>query len=43
MRGLAKMKCNTVPVVSALAAMKQDSDLRVRQEVEQALSVLMRP
>src|SRR5262249_6560152 len=42
-RALAKMKCNTVPVVAALVAMKNDNDLRVRQEVEQALNVLMRP
>jgi hypothetical protein len=42
-RALAKMKVNTVPVVAALVSLKEDSDLRVRQEVEQALAVLMRP
>jgi len=42
-RALVRMKVNTVPVVAVLMAMKNDTDLRVRQEVEQALTVLMRP
>ena len=41
-RGLAKMKCNTVPVVVAVTALKSDPDLRVRQEAEQALATLMK-
>jgi hypothetical protein len=39
-RALAKMKCNTMPVVSAIQSLKADSDARVQQEVEQALAVL---
>jgi hypothetical protein len=42
-RGLAKMGCNTAPVVAALVALKKDPDVRVRQDVEQALTVLLRP
>jgi hypothetical protein len=39
-RALGKMKANTLPVVQAVQALKSDSDARVRQEVEQALSIL---
>lgn len=37
---LAKMKVNTVPVVAAVRAAKNDKDVRVRTEAEEALSVL---
>ena len=39
-QALAKMKANTVPVISALQAAKDDSDGRVRHEAEDALNVL---
>jgi hypothetical protein len=39
-RALADMKVNTVPVVSAVTALKDDSDMRVRKEVEQALAIM---
>jgi hypothetical protein len=39
-RSLAKMKCNTMPVVSAIQSLKTDSDARVQQEAEQALATL---
>jgi hypothetical protein len=39
-RALAKMKANAQPVVQAVKELKSDQDLRVRQEVEQALAVL---
>jgi hypothetical protein len=39
-RSLAKMKCNTMPVVAALQNLKGDADPRVQQEVEQALAML---
>jgi hypothetical protein len=42
-RALARMKANTAPVVQGVAALKADPDLRVRQEVEQALAVLKTP
>jgi hypothetical protein len=42
-RCLAKMNVNTVPVVTAVQALRGDTDPRVRQEVEQALSVLTAP
>lgn len=40
-QALAKMKANTVPVVQAVSACKQDGDARVRQAAEQALAELM--
>jgi hypothetical protein len=39
-RALARMRVNTMPVVTAVKAMKSDSDIRVRQEVEQALAIM---
>jgi hypothetical protein len=39
-RALARMQCNTAPVVSTLQALKTDSDPRVLHEVEQALATL---
>jgi hypothetical protein len=39
-RALARMKVNTMPVVTAVMTLKTDSDVRVRQEVEQALAVM---
>jgi hypothetical protein len=39
-RCLAKMKANTVPVVTVMRDLRRDPDPRVRQEAEQALSVL---
>jgi hypothetical protein len=42
-RALGRMKVNTVPVVSAVMALKSDRDVRVRQEVEQALAVMAAP
>jgi hypothetical protein len=39
-RCLAKMNVNTVPVVTAVQALRTDTDPRVRQEAEQALSKL---
>jgi HEAT repeat protein len=41
-RALGKMKANTVPVVATVTALKDDPDIRVRQEVEQALPLLTR-
>jgi hypothetical protein len=37
---LARMKANTMPVVSAIQAAKNDADARVRTEAEEALAVL---
>jgi hypothetical protein len=37
------MKVNTMPVVQAVQALKTDGDVRVRQEVEQALAVFAAP
>ncbi len=37
---LARMKAATLPVVSAIRALKNDADARVRHEAEEALSVL---
>jgi hypothetical protein len=42
-RALARMRANTVPVVTVVRALKTDADPRVRQEVEQALAVLGTP
>jgi hypothetical protein len=39
-RCLANMKVNTVPVVAVVRGLKTDSDPRVRQEAERAMSVL---
>jgi hypothetical protein len=39
-RALGKMKINTLPVVQTVQALKSDSDIRVRQEVEQALAIM---
>ncbi len=39
-RALGRMKVNTVPVVSAVQALEGDKDVRVRQEVKQALAVI---
>ncbi len=39
-RALAHMRVNTLPVVSAVQALKADTDPRVRQEVEEALPAL---
>jgi len=39
-RCLAKMKANTVPVVTVVRDLRRDPDPRVRQEAEQALSIL---
>ena len=39
-RGLAKMKANTAPVVTVVRDLRKDTDPRVRQEAEQALSIL---
>jgi hypothetical protein len=41
-RTLARLKVNTVPVVAAISSLRNDPDIRVRNEVEQALAVLMR-
>jgi hypothetical protein len=40
-QALAKMRANTMPVVQAVSACKQDADPRVRQAAEQALEALM--
>jgi hypothetical protein len=40
---LGQMKVNTVSAVTAVMALKQDGDIRVRQEVEQALAVMTAP
>jgi hypothetical protein len=40
---LAKMKANTLPVVQAVQGLKKDPDVRVRQEVDQALAVFAAP
>jgi hypothetical protein len=37
---LAKMKVNTLPAVQTVQALKNDKDVRVRQEVEQALAIM---
>jgi hypothetical protein len=37
---LAKMRCNTMPVVTVIQGLKTDVDPRVLQEVEQAIAVL---
>jgi hypothetical protein len=42
-RSLGRMKANTIHVVNAVQALKADTDPRVRQEVEQALPVLLAP
>jgi hypothetical protein len=42
-RALVRMKVETVPVVSAMQALKADTDPHVRQEAEQALTALMTP
>ena len=42
-RALGRMKVNTLPVVTAVTALKSDGDIRVRQEVEQALAVMSAP
>ena len=42
-KSLARMKANTLPVVQTVQALKNDSDPRVRAEVERALAVLARP
>jgi hypothetical protein len=39
-RCLANMKVNTLPVVTVVRGLKNDSDPRVRQEAERAMSVL---
>ncbi len=39
-RCLAKMKANTAPVVTLVRELKKDADPRVRQEAEQALTIL---
>jgi hypothetical protein len=39
-RALAKMKVNTLPAVQTVQALKSDKDIRVRQEVEQALAIM---
>jgi hypothetical protein len=39
-RSLAKMRVNTVPVVTAIQAQMNDTDVRVRTEAQKALSVL---
>lgn len=39
-RSLGKMNVNLVPVVNVVRSLKTDSDLRVRQEVEQTLATL---
>jgi hypothetical protein len=39
-RALAKMKVNTLPAVQTVQALKNDKDIRVRQEVEQALAIM---
>ncbi len=39
-RALAKMKANSLPVVSAIQAAKNDSDVRVRAAADEALCVL---
>ncbi len=39
-RALAKMKVNTVPAVQTVQALKDDKDVRVRQEVQQALAIM---
>ncbi len=39
-RCLANMNVNTVPVVTVVRGLRNDSDPRVRQEAERALSVL---
>jgi hypothetical protein len=40
-RALGKMNVTTVPVITTIQALKSDHDLRVRQEVEQTLAVLI--
>jgi hypothetical protein len=42
-RSLGRMKANSIHVVNAVQALKADTDPRVRQEVEQALPVLLAP
>jgi hypothetical protein len=37
---LANMKVNTLPVVAVVRGLRNDTDLRVRQEAERALSIL---
>jgi hypothetical protein len=39
-RALARMKANTYPVVNAIQAARNDSDVRVRTEVDEALVIL---
>jgi hypothetical protein len=39
-RAMAKMKMNTLPAVQTVQALKNDKDIRVRQEVEQALAIM---
>ncbi len=39
-RSLAKMRMNTLPVVQTVQSLRNDQDIRVRQEVEQALLIL---
>jgi hypothetical protein len=42
-RTLARMKVNTVPVVTAVRALESDKDVRVQQEVKQALAAMNAP
>jgi vesicle coat complex subunit len=39
-RSLANMKANTMPVITTVRNLTSDTDPRVRQEAERALSVL---
>jgi hypothetical protein len=39
---LARMKVNTLPVVTAVQAARNDADPRVRHEAEEALPLLSR-
>jgi hypothetical protein len=39
-RALAQMKVNTIPAVQTVQALKDDKDVRVRQEVQQALAIM---
>jgi hypothetical protein len=40
-RALVQMQVNTIPAVTAVQALKDDADSRVRQEAEQALTAMM--
>jgi hypothetical protein len=41
-RALGQMKANTMPAVEAVRSLKSDKDVRVRQQAEQVLPVLMK-